>query len=96
MAWPAAAGAVRGVRRRHAGAARPAPGGGLIKIGFHAYRHSIGSNLAAAGVDQRVIDELMGHTTEAMRTRYRHLAPRAKRSAIEPLAFAPGRRGPAA
>ncbi len=57
------------------------------KIGFHTYRHSFASNLAAAGVDQRVIDEFMGHTTEAMRKRYRHLFPKAKRSAIEMLAF---------
>jgi integrase len=61
----------------------------LLKIGFHTYRHSVASNLAAAGVDQRVIDELMGHTTEAMRKRYRHLAPRARRAAIETLSYGP-------
>jgi hypothetical protein len=33
-------------------------------------------------VDQRVIDELMGHTTEAMRRRYRHLFPQARRAAV--------------
>ena len=38
-----------------------------FKIGFHSYRHSFASNLAAAGVDQRIIDEFMGHQTEAMR-----------------------------
>jgi integrase len=54
----------------------------LFKVGFHTYRHSFASNLAAAGVDQRLIDEFMGHTTEAMRKRYRHLFPAAKRSAI--------------
>ncbi|HJZ54022.1 MAG TPA: tyrosine-type recombinase/integrase, partial [Gemmataceae bacterium] len=54
----------------------------LFKVGFHTYRHSFASNLAAAGVDQRVIDEFMGHTTEAMRKRYRHLFPQARRSAI--------------
>jgi integrase len=54
----------------------------LFKVGFHSYRHSFASNLAAAGVDQRVIDEFMGHTTEAMRRRYRHLFPNVKRSAI--------------
>lgn len=37
------------------------------KIGFHTYRHSFVSNLAAAGVDQRVIDEWVGHSTDAMR-----------------------------
>jgi len=54
-----------------------------FKIGFHTYRHSFASNLAAAGVDQRIVDEWMGHQTEAMRKRYRHLFPKDKRSAIE-------------
>lgn len=60
-----------------------------FKVGFHTYRHSFASNLAAAGVDQRVIDELMGHTTEAMRKRYRHLFPKVRRSAIESFPFRP-------
>jgi integrase len=58
-----------------------------FKVGFHTYRHSFASNLAAAGVDQRIIDEFMGHTTEAMRKRYRHLFPRDRRSAIESISF---------
>jgi integrase len=55
----------------------------LFKVGFHNYRHSLASNLAALGVDQRIIDEWMGHQTEAMRKRYRHLFPKTRRSAIE-------------
>ena len=62
----------------------------LFKIGFHSYRHSFASNMAAAGVDQRVIDEIMGHTTEAMRKRYRHLFPQNKKAAIECLSYAVG------
>ncbi len=58
------------------------------KIGFHTYRHSFASNLAALGVDQRVIDEWMGHQTEAMRKRYRHLFPKTRRSAIESFSLA--------
>ncbi len=54
-----------------------------FKIGFHTYRHSFASNLAANNVDQRIIDEFMGHSTEAMRRRYRHLFPKQRRSAIE-------------
>ncbi|HUR54458.1 MAG TPA: tyrosine-type recombinase/integrase [Gemmataceae bacterium] len=50
--------------------------------GFHALRHSFASNRAAAGVDQRVIDELMGHTTVEMQRRYRHLFPDQRRAAI--------------
>lgn len=51
--------------------------------GFHVFRHSFASNLAAAGVDERVIDEFMGHQTEEMRRRYRHLFPGQRRSAID-------------
>ncbi len=50
--------------------------------GYHAFRHSFASNLAAAGVDQRVIDELVGHSTEEMRVRYRHLFPVQRRAAV--------------
>src|SRR5439155_5739432 len=53
-----------------------------FKIGFHTYRHSFASNLAARGVDQRIIDEFMGHTREAMRRRYRHLFPKSRRDAL--------------
>lgn len=59
-----------------------------FKVSFHVYRHSFVSNLAAIGVDQRVIDEWTGHTTEAMRRRYRHLFPMNRKSAIERLCFA--------
>lgn len=51
--------------------------------GFHVFRHSFASNSAAAGIDQRIIDEWMGHKTEAMRKRYRHLFQDQRRRAIE-------------
>ena len=51
--------------------------------GFHAFRHSFASNMAAAGVDQRIIDGFMGHQTDEMRRRYRHLFPKNQRSAID-------------
>lgn len=53
--------------------------------GFHVFRHSFASNLAAAGVDQRIIDEWMGHQTDEMRCRYRHLLPETKKAAIAKL-----------
>jgi len=62
-----------------------------FKVGFHTYRHSFASNLAASGVDQRIIDEFMGHTTEAMRKRYRHLFPNNRRAAIETLSYSTSR-----
>lgn len=51
--------------------------------GFHVFRHSFASNLAMAGVADKVIDEWMGHQTTEMRQRYRHLFPRERRSAID-------------
>lgn len=51
--------------------------------GYHVFRHSFASNLARAGVDPRVVDELMGHQTEAMRKRYSHMFPDKRRKAVE-------------
>jgi integrase len=58
--------------------------GGKWKIlkGYHVLRHSFVSCLAAAGVDQRIIDEFVGHQTEEQRRRYRHLVPDVKQKAI--------------
>jgi integrase len=50
--------------------------------GFHVLRHSFISCLAAAGVDQRIIDEWAGHSTDEQRRRYRHLVPDVKQQAI--------------
>jgi len=43
--------------------------------GWHTLRHSFCSNCALKGLDQRIIDSWMGHQTEDMRRRYRHLFP---------------------
>jgi len=51
--------------------------------GFHTFRHSLASNLAMKGIDQRVIDEIIGHSTEAVARRYRHFAPNFKRNAVQ-------------
>jgi integrase len=50
--------------------------------GLHTLRHSFISCLAAAGVDQRIIDEFVGHSTDEQRRRYRHLIPDVKERAI--------------
>jgi integrase len=50
--------------------------------GWHVLRHSFITCCAAAGVDQRLIDEWVGHTTEEMRRRYRHLIPSVQKKAI--------------
>jgi integrase len=53
-----------------------------VMRGLHVLRHSCVSCLAAAGVDQRIIDDIVGHCSEAMRRRYRHLTPQAKSQAV--------------
>jgi integrase len=58
-----------------------------FKIGFHCYRHSFVSNLAAAGVDQRIVDEFSGHQIDEMRRRYRHLFPKNRQAAIQAFSF---------
>jgi integrase len=51
--------------------------------GFHVLRHSFISACASKDVDQRLIDEWVGHTTEEMRKRYRHLYPSAQQDALK-------------
>jgi integrase len=53
-----------------------------IVQGYHTLRHSFASNCALKGIDQRIIDEWMGHQTEEMRRRYRHLVPSVEQQAI--------------
>lgn len=50
--------------------------------GWHVFRHSFISLLASKGVDQRLIDSFVGHTTEDMRRRYRHLYPSIQQSVM--------------
>ena len=51
--------------------------------GWHALRHSFCSNCAAAGVEQRLINDWVGHQTAAMVRRYRHLFPNKQQQAIQ-------------
>ena len=51
--------------------------------GYHVFRHSFISALAIKGVDLRVIDEIVGHTSEQQRKRYRHLTPDITANAVE-------------
>ncbi len=51
--------------------------------GWHIFRHSFISNCASLRVDQRMIDAWVGHQTEEMRRRYRHLFPNRQRLELE-------------
>lgn len=50
--------------------------------GWHVFRHSFCSNCAARGVDQRIINAWVGHQTEEMVQRYRHLLPNQNHEAM--------------
>jgi integrase len=53
-----------------------------VMPGWHCLRHSFISNCASRGIDQRMIDHWVGHSTEAMRRRYSHLLPAVSQAAI--------------
>ncbi len=53
--------------------------------GWHVFRHSLASNMASAQVDQRIINEILGHHTDEMERRYRHLQPREQAHALHSL-----------
>ena len=55
----------------------------VVIRGWHIFRHSFISACASMGIDQRLIDEWVGHTTEEMRRRYRHLYPSVQRQALD-------------
>lgn len=51
--------------------------------GWHIFRHSFISNCASLSVDQRMIDAWVGHQTDDMRKRYRHLFPSTQRKELD-------------
>ena len=53
--------------------------------GFHVFRHSIASIMACKGKDQREIDGILGHSTDEMVRRYRHLFPERQEAAFNAL-----------
>ena len=48
---------------------------GLPRMRFHDLRHSAATILLAAGVPERVVMEILGHSTLAMVKRYQHVLP---------------------
>ncbi len=58
---------------------------GLKDFTWHCLRHTFASRLVMAGVDLRTVQELMGHKTIQMTTRYAHLAPAHTLAAVEKL-----------
>ena len=58
---------------------------GLRRIGWHVLRHTFASHLVMRGVPIRTVQELLGHSTIEMTTRYAHLSPDARRNAVKVL-----------
>lgn len=54
---------------------------------WHKFRHTFASNLARRGVNMRILQELMGHSTILMTERYAHVDMSAKQSAIQLLEY---------
>jgi integrase len=57
--------------------------------GYHAFRHSLISNLACHGVTDRIIMGLVGHLNPATTRRYQHLFPSTVKAALD-LVFGGG------
>lgn len=53
--------------------------------GWHIFRHSLASIMAMEGKDQRMIDSILGHTTEQMRLRYQHLSHNKQKAALDSI-----------
>jgi integrase len=64
---------------------------GIEDFRFHDTRHTFASLLVMAGVPILVVKELLGHKTLRMTERYSHLAPDARKAAIEALKIPKGK-----
>lgn len=54
-------------------------------VQWHGLRHTFASHLAMKGAPLKAIQELLGHSTQAMTERYAHLLPSVRRDAISLL-----------
>jgi integrase len=61
---------------------------GISNFRFHDLRHTFASRLVTAGVDLRVVMELMGHATFEMTLKYAHLMPGKTAEAVEKIVAA--------
>lgn len=55
-------------------------------VSFHTLRHTAVSRMVAAGIPDRIIMKVVGHTTPGMVSRYSHLAPDSVKGATDCLA----------
>lgn len=78
---------VTSVSLAFAAAARRA---GVEGVTFHTLRHTAVSRMVAAGIPDRIIMKIVGHTTPNMVSRYAHLAPDNLKGATDCLVSKPG------
>jgi integrase len=55
---------------------------GIPLVSWHALRHTFATELTARGAPLRAVQELLGHTTIMMTSRYAHVAPSTLRSSV--------------
>lgn len=60
----------------------------IRRISWHVLRHSFATELASRGASLRTLQELLGHTTLQMTSRYLHVAPRMLHETVA-LLYAP-------
>ena len=63
---------------------------GLPTVQWHALRHTFASHLVMRGVPLKAVQELLGHSSQAMTERCAHLTPDMRRDAVQTLDVPPG------
>jgi integrase len=58
---------------------------GIEDVRSHDLRHTFASRLVMSGVDMKTVQELLGHSSLTMTTRYSHLAPDHRMRAVKTL-----------
>jgi integrase len=56
---------------------------GIVRGGFHAFRHGLGTALMQAGASARVVQQQLGHSDLRMLARYAHVVPQDQRAAVD-------------
>jgi integrase len=57
----------------------------ISEISFHALRHTTTSLMKNAGISPAVVQDIIGHDSEAISAHYTHIDDAAKRSALQKL-----------
>jgi integrase len=73
LVWPSRLGTPLSPRNLLRHLHRTCERGGIRRVSFHTLRHSAATIMLAQGVPERVIMEVLGHSTTAMMVRYQHV-----------------------